>query len=281
MVIKSYFIFVMLFIMFSCGRNEQNVDIKNNIKNENNNTEVIKDNFKKKEAIINLDCDYYLLHSDKPSGRLLKGQIIVILDYFYIMGIDEYSFDIFIEIETIDGMIKGYVKEKNINYLDNIVNNIQLKNILLTRNYYYNESVEYIYNRDYLPLIYEEVSKRDTVLMMGHFFSEWRLFISERYFYIYNDHNSSIFRIISLNQAENNTVLILTNHLKEEFEIILFNGKNNIIITDYTEIYNFNQSYHIKIIEDLINVEYIQYDEEISIKLKDNVLEWTRYESNR
>ena len=225
------------------------------------------------EAEINSDCDYYLNRSDTPSGKLTKGQSVIVLDYYYVKERND-DFIICVEIETLDKTVKGTVLETYLSYPNS--HNLWFKNILLTRSYYYSESAEGIYEKDFLSLTDEGVSKKDSIIMMKDFFpnSQHRLLISERHFAIGNggDGDVSIYKILSINKNSENTYLLnLLDYAKEKFELVLFVDNDSITITQFVTKNEIRKQY---IIERALNIKYIPYNKEKSEKIKKDVSAW-------
>jgi len=222
------------------------------------------------KAVINSDCGYYLHHSDTPSGKLKKGENVIILDYFYRQMRDD-DINIFVEVETLDKTVKGCVIETYLSY-PNSFHNLSFKNIPLTRGYYYTKSVEEIYKEDWLPLIYEDVSEEDTIKMMRWFFSPKMILISERHLYIGNNVYDSAFRILSVNKKDENTYLLkLLQYPHDEFEIVLLVDNDGVTIT---QIINNNEVYLHALSEHDLNIKHIPYNREKSEKIKKDVLAW-------
>jgi hypothetical protein len=229
------------------------------------------------KAVINSDCDYYLNHSDTPSGKLKKGENVIILDYFY-SQMHDGNINIFVKIETLDKTVKGYVIETYLSY-PNPLHNLSFKNIPLIRNYYYTKSVEEIYKEDWLPLIYEGdmtlvEDEKDAIKMMRWFFSPDMILISERHLYIGNAVYYSTFRILSVNKKDENTYLLkLFNLVAQdgEFEIVLLVDNDGITIT---QIINNNEVYLGALSKYDLNIKYIPYNREKSEKIEKDVLAW-------
>ena len=137
-------IIVALFIIISCGNKnktgkvlEVETELKAEAKTESNIN----------EAVINTDCDYWKTYAGELSGKLSKGQIVNILGRYNFGFRDDDSFDIYVQIETIGDKKKGYVIEQNLTYLYDIGNDLLFKNILMTFEYYYNGTMEEIFDK--------------------------------------------------------------------------------------------------------------------------------------
>jgi len=220
------------------------------------------------KAVINSDCGYYLDHSDTPSGKLIKGQSVIILNYYYVKERTD-NFDIYVEVETLDKTIKGSVLETYLTYPNS--HSLWFKNILLTRSYYYSESAEDIYRKGYLSLIDEGESKEDSIIIMKRFFSENRLLISERHLVIgcggYG--TLEIYRILSIEQKKENTYLLnLIDDNKKGFELVLLVDDDSITIT---QIVNKNE---LDLYAIALNIKYIVYNREKSEKVETDILAW-------
>jgi hypothetical protein len=226
-----------------------------------NNTSVASEilNYAENIAEINSDCGFFLLRAREPFGRLSKGEYIIILDYFYSRRNEEGSFNIFVQVETIDGAIRGFVNERYITFLDDMTHNFWCTNILLTREYYYQESVEYIFERESWSL-----------MEMKLFFHENDLFISERHLLVNIRDFSEMFRFISMERNENTYTFLAINTGGDEVEIILLDDGDGIFITQFT-----SQDYRLdRLIANAMNVRFIPHDIEKSIILRENIVEW-------
>jgi hypothetical protein len=270
-------IIVCIILLFSCNKNAANKNVQKTddlTKVE----ELASDNIDELPlnpvitAVINSDCDYYLNRSDTPSGKLKKGQDIIILDHYY-SSLRDDNINIYVEVETLDKTVKGHVIETYLSYPDSL-HELWFKNIPLTRSYYYTESVEYIYKKDWLPLIHEGESEEDTIKMMRWFFSPRIILVSERYFVIGEGYNVGFdtYKILSINKKDENTYLLkLISYPKKEFEIVLLVDNDSITIT---QIINKNEIYLVALSEHDLNIKYIPYNKEKTEKIKKDVLAW-------
>jgi hypothetical protein len=254
MTFKSFLIIIFFFSIVSC----RSISCKNN------------------EAVINSDCDYYLNHSSIPLGKLTKGLIVVILNSYYAVERDDGNFNIYVEVETRDNTVKGYINEFYLTYHDNNNYNFWFKNILLTRYYYYMESIEEIYKSEYMQLLNEGVEKIDSILMMKHFFSENRILISEKYLVIGNSENSTIYKIVSIKRNGSTYLLNLFDYNKKEFDLVMVTDGNSVIITNFI---SKNEIFFQNVIERSLNIKYIIYDREKSNILKDDIIFWVQNNS--
>jgi len=229
------------------------------------------------EATINSDCYYYQKNNNKPSGNLLKGQKIVVLADFYLgLRADGIYFDIFVEVKTLDDMIKGYVRESCISYLSRNNNNLWFKYILLTRDYYYTSTVEDVYRKEYLPLLDEGVQRIDSIKMMGHFFSEHRMLVSEKYFILGNDHGDAVYHLLNVKKDGNKYILYLTDRNKKEFEITLLDCGDSITVI---HISSKDEIFFQSSITGLLNTKYVKHDLEKSKILKRDIIHWVQNNS--
>ena len=230
-------------------------------------------------AEINSDCFYYNRGQNEHSGELLKGQVIFILDYYYSMNIDINSdIDIYIEFETIDGNIKGYVKEQYITYFDDIINNLWCKNIRLIKDYYYYESVENIFIKDFSE--FSEFHGRETAIRaMRWGFYEHDMHIFERYIHFSLAQFSFLARIISIYIYGNTYTFQLADRRSKEVELAeltLIDNSNSITITHFSIEGN---EWLKETIFDTLQISYVPFDEDKSNVLRENILQWTRESS--
>jgi len=274
---KKYFIILFCIIMcFSaCVKTQpKEINTAQGVQNKQDNEITILPTNEK--AVINSDCDYFIYYSDTPSGKLTKGQNVIILDYYY-SRLHDGNIDIYVEVETLDKTVKGRVIETYISY-SKPLHNLWFKNIPLTRSYYYTESVEYIYKKEFLPMTDEDVDEEDTIKMMRWFFSPRMMLISERYLFIGNGEYGSVFRIISVDEKNKNTYVLKLFNLfpkgvspEGEFEIVLHVEDDSITIT---QIINENKIYLDALGEYDLNIKYIPYNREKSEKIEKDILAW-------
>jgi len=287
--LKLFVIVIIMLFIFSCvnktreiNKIENNPDkpletiMVENISNKSFETPEQLDNsnttYEKYDAIINSDCDYWIRIGGDPSGKFLKGQEIIILDYFYPGTEEDSIIKVFVEVETKDGAVRGRINEYFITYLDNIENDIGLKNITLTRDFYYQYSVENIYKREYSGFE-EKYGREQAIREMGHFFSEHRILISERYFSILAGDLSFALRILSIKRDGDTYTLHLSNNQKEEFELVLIDDGNGITFIHFAAKDGDN---HLELSFLGLNIKYIPNDSEKSRILKENVSKWVQ-----
>lgn len=214
-----------------------------------------------REGIINNDCDYYIY--GKTAGRLLHGQHIIILDRYEPAG-----FCVNVEIETNDGTIKGYVDESNIAYLKDNRHNLWFKNVMLTREYNYTGTVDDIYTNSGYSI---GVDKERSLRLWRIFYSEMKMRISDNYLVIGDNEDSVIYRLETIAKSGNTYIIDLSNLFDEEYEIILVDVEDGIIITNYKiktegawrDFFAFS-----------LNFKYVPYDSEKSEITKKAVIEW-------
>jgi hypothetical protein len=223
-------------------------------------------------AEINSDCDFFLRRGGEPSGRLFRGQDIVILDSFFPAPREGDGYYFFVEIKTINSEIRGFINERYITYLDDIINDLWCKNILLTREYYYLESVEYIFLRDFFPSLENDIEREQAIRGMGHNFSEGLLFISERYLYIIIRDFSISFRLNSIIRDGSIYTFQMSGRLGEEAEMILIDDGNGITITHFSS----NDFRLDNLLLSSLNARHIPHDLEKSRNLRNNVLQWVQ-----
>jgi hypothetical protein len=272
---NKYFLIILSFLLIiSCNKNGANKNVQKhddltNVEKLASDTDKKLKTLEEEIAVINSDCSYFLDHSDTSSGKLKKGQSVIISDYYYVEEIND-NFNIYVKVETLDKTVKGSVLESYLTYPNN--HNIWFKNIIFTRSYYYTESAENICKKEYLLFISEGVSEIDSIRMTKHFFSENRILISERHFIIGNSNQFSIYKILSIYKNNENTYLLnLLDYYKKTFELVLLVDNNSITITQFVtenEIYNQNN------IEYELNIKYIAYNREKSEKVKKDVSAW-------
>jgi len=214
----------------------------------------------KREAVTNTDCDYYDIFS--VAGRLIQGQHIVILDYFINHGLR----DVYVEFKTIDGTITGNVRESNITYLDGNLHNLWCTNILLTREYYYTETPEYIFaNSGY------KGGNKAIYLRLWRAYEEERILITPGYIIIGNREDAETYRIKSIVKNENTYTIILFCFFKEKYEIILYDDGDGITITNCIRLTN---TFFRGFFPTSVNFRYIRVDEEKSKISKAAVSNW-------
>jgi hypothetical protein len=184
------------------------------------------------DAVINTDCDYYDNHGNLV-GRFSRGQGIAIKEGFY--AGEGYS--VFVETQTADSGVKGYVREKYITNFNGVNYGFWFKNILMTRSYYYTEPVEYIYNEEIEKEI-DKISwdKKSLLEIWRAFYSESRLRFTENHLVMGTDEGIWAFRlgeIINKSVAKDNTTYIiqLIDYPKGKLEITLIDNGNSVTIT--------------------------------------------------
>ena len=218
-----------------------------------------------RDAIIKSDCDYYI--GGKPAGKLTRGQRVVVLDRYNL-----YGFDVHVEVETVDGKIKGQVYEDNLNYLDGTGYDFWFKNILLVREYYYTETVDNINaNSGYTRSIGQDNAAREREIRLWRaFYSEERMRISERYLVIGNDEMACAYRLHSVDKKGNTYTLHLSEYPKTKIIVTLIDNGNSIMLT-----YFVSES---KLLLDLVtyslNFKYVPYNKEKSEKVRNAVMTW-------
>ena len=225
---NKYFLIVLSFLLIiSCNKNTANKNVQK--PDDLTNEEI---------AVINSDCDYYLNGSDTPSGKLAKGQSVIVLDWCYAKLDRNDNIDVYIQVETLDKTVKGYVIETYLSY-SNTHNNLLFKNILLTESYYYTASAEEVYKEHYLPLINDEEKsmvkdEKGAIIWMNNFFSPKMMLISERHLVFGEGYwvGFDTYRILSIKQENKNTYLLkLLKFPDDEFEIVLLVDNDGITIT--------------------------------------------------
>jgi len=276
----SLLIFIVLVLFSSCNNKKQKREevIEKSQMSDNFVKEGIKntDVFYRK-GTINTDCNYYIENEKGDwliAGSLTKGQRVVILKKFSLRAREEDGifFDVSVKIRTEDDLITGYVYERYILY-DNELYTAWFKNVLLTRDYYYKETVDYIYEKHFSQFD-EEYNEGAGIIMMGETFSEHKMLITENLFVIGNDHGDIVYKLISIKKEENKYLLRLLYPLNnEEFEIFLLDYGNSIAIIGFIakdkafEFYN---------LEDFINTKYIKYDAKKSEILRNKIYSWVK-----
>ncbi|MCL2800722.1 MAG: hypothetical protein FWD28_03070 [Treponema sp.] len=259
MKFRIIIIFLLFLIFFSC----------NNIKDIN-----LHDDLETINAVINSDCCYFINYSNNPSGVFLKGQNISVLDYYYSVPNEDGIIEIFIKVQAADNGIIGAVNEQYITYNEDSIYNLWNKNIQLIPEYYYYDSIENIYIKDYMPLMYEGVSRLDSIRMMRHFFSENRMLITKKHLIIGNNIYREEYRINSVINVRNNTYQIhLSNFLNNELILTLFIDENNSLTIVDINILN-NNHYMRQLFNNSLNIRYIPYEIEKSKVLNENVIRW-------
>ena len=264
-----------MFFLVSCGSNSRESDVsvvnyQNPIKIPET-PEVVSVSTliteKTNKAVINADCDYYIQIGGR-SGRLLQGQEILIGEHYYLSG----RFDVRVEVETVDGTVNGYVSERYITRLDDIIHDLWFKNVLLTREYYYTETVENIFNNDYGKNLRQNdtVDKERLVRLWGAFYSEDRLCIFENYLAMGNDEDANVYRIENVTNDRNIYTLHLTKYPSGEFEITLVDDGNGITMTQYV----IKKELSLDPIPNYLNFRYVPQDTEKSEKTKAAVFAW-------
>jgi hypothetical protein len=181
------------------------------------------------DAVINTDCDYYDDHWNL-AGRFSRKQGIVIKKGFN----EGDRFNVFVEVQTADSGIKGYVLEKYITNFNSVNYDFWFKNILMTRNYYYTEPVEYIYN-DLEKNSFGDWDKKELLMQWRHFYSEYRIRFSDNYFVMGNDEYNLAFRLEEIihksDTKDGSTYFIKLTRSSEKQEITLVDNGNSITIT--------------------------------------------------
>jgi len=134
-------------------------------------------------------------------------------------------------VKTLDDNVKAYVSESYITYNDSKYNS-WFKNVLLTPEYYYTETVDDIYNGHES---YEgEVEKIESLKLVKHFFSQPRILFSENIVVIGNDNTDDEYYIISLKKEDaNNSIFYLRDNENKRFEITLLDDGTSITITHF------------------------------------------------
>jgi len=272
----KYFLIVLSFLLIiSCNKN----GVSKNVQKPDGLTNVEELASKEElapDAVINSDCDYYLDRSDTPSGKLKKGQSVIILDWCYARLDGNDNIDIYIEVETLDKTVKGCVIETYLSY-SNTHNNLLLKNILLTESYYYTASAEEVYKEHYLPLINDEEKsmvkdEKGAIIWMKNFLSPKMMLISERHLVFGEGYwvGFDTYRILSIKQENKNTYLLkLLKYPDDEFEIVLLVDDDGITITQIIK-----KIYLVALSEYDLNIKYISYNKEKSEKIKKDVSAW-------
>lgn len=284
MTLKIFFLlacFTFLNTVFSCETRKNKKD--NLILNFNESNIIVENDYHL--AMINSDVEYYISFSGEPHGVLSKGEKVLVLDYSVSEKKDDSSrnvyFDVSVGIKTINGEIIGYVKdEKCLTYYYNTNNDLWCKDILLTREYYYQGSIDYIYDSGYSFLLNEGLNREDSLLFMRSFFSEHRFLISDRYLVMGNLNYSIIYKILSLVKENDNTYsIIVTNQFKDIYKLIISVDDNSIMIKDMKKTKEGQHS--IELIEGSVGIRYIPRNINKSKILKDNLDIWIQNKLNK
>ena len=284
-IIIFSFYFIVLSII-SCNKNSD--VINNTIINSNELTElIIVDNnspstiHERQKAIINSDCDYYLTTSSSAHGRLSEGDKVIILNYSIVSSNIDGSFKIRVFFQTEDEKIKGYIDEKYITYSHNLKFNIWFMNVLLTRESYYLETEEEIYENNYLTL-WKMGYKDDYLIRSMSFFNyQWRIFISERYLCVGIGDMDTVYKLIDINKNENkneNKYEIIIAAYDYEYKITLIDDGESITIVEIVE--NVPVEFPHNIIERELNERYVPLNREKLMAMREPVLERIQNEIN-
>ena len=148
------------------------------------------------------------------------------------------------------------------------------KNILLTREYYYTESAEFInansggWNMNEDNEVY---SKKDRLIMWKKFYSEESLRFSEKYLAVGLGDIVYDCRLESVKKDGNKYILLLSTLQEEEYEITILDNGNSIVITQSVA-KSGKQKWDV--ISYILNYNYVPYDEKKSEETKNKVFAW-------
>ena len=222
-------------------------------------------------TVINADCDYYDKYGEHL-GRLQRGQEIVFIGSYYY-----YIEDIGVVTEVATAINKEqigtpiYVAEKYITFLDGERYDFWFKNKLLTQEYYYTETVEYIFNYNYEESIRKHGFDRKTIIARwSNFYTERILHISDNHFAMGNDAGVFVFRLESVAQNGNIYTLLLSDR-RGELEVTLIDDGNGIIISQCVARNEHMLENFVKL---ALNLRYVPYDSVKSQRTKDAVMAW-------
>ena len=141
----------------------------------------------------------------------------------------------------------------------------------MTFEYYYNGTMEEIFNKRYLPGIERgSITKEQVVLQMGHL-SLKRLLITERHLSIAIGDYGEIYRIKSINRNNNIYKMTLTHRDEDDIIMTIINDDSYFIIDSFSE--------NNDLVNDLINVRLIPYDKEKTEVLTKNIKTWVNENS--
>lgn len=262
-----------MIFLISCGSNSREVDTAEAIsQNPTETPEMMVDSTIITQgtikAIINADCNYYQHYNNEPAGRLVQGQEILIGEHYYISG----RFDVDVEVKTVDGTVTGYVSERYITRFDDNNNDFWFKNIMLTREYYYTETVENIFNREYGKNLKQNdtVARERIIRLWANFYSENRLYSFDNYMAIGNNETTFVCRIENITNDKNIYTLHLSKYPKGKFEITLVDDGDGITLTQYVV----KEELSLDPVPNWLNFRYVPYDNEKSEKTKTDVLTW-------
>jgi|TergutMp193P3_1026864.scaffolds.fasta_scaffold19417_3 hypothetical protein len=275
---KILFILIItsVFFIVSCARNssktneiEQQADISNKTDEIEQQTDV---SSKTLEAIINSDCGYYSITNfnpvGNPVGTLTKGQHVFVLEPYF------DGFKVHVRVRTIDGTVTGYVLEEYLDYLDGIDNDFWFKNLLLTMEYYYTDSVEYIFANSYgRGKTYEELDndeRRWTLSLWRKHYSQIRMRITDHYFSFGDNETLGSYRLESVKKNGNTYTLRVSDHGVDEYEVTLLDSGDSITITRCIIISGSRMGF----ISFSIGYKYVPYDEEKAEETKNAVYAW-------
>jgi hypothetical protein len=148
------------------------------------------------------------------------------------------------------------------------------KNVLLTREYYYTESAEFInansggWNMNEDNKVY---SKKDRLIMWKRFYQEETLRFSEKYLAVGLGDIVYDCRLESVKKDGNKYTLLLSTLQEEEYEITMLDNGNSIVITqDVAK----SGKQEWDVISYTLNYNYVPYDEEKSEETKNKVFAW-------
>ena len=142
----------------------------------------------------------------------------------------------------------------------------------MTFEYYYNGTMEEIFNKRYLPGIERgSITKEQAVLQMGHL-SLKRLLITERHLSIAIGDYGEIYRIKSINRNDNIYTISLTHRDEDDIVMTIIKGDSYLIIDSF--------SLNNDLVNDLINIRLIPYNKEKTEVLTKNIKAWVNENSN-
>jgi len=146
------------------------------------------------------------------------------------------------------------------------------KNILLTREYYYTESAEFINANSGGYGLNENgpYNRKDILQMWKHLYSEEILHITEKNLVIGNGETIYTYRLKSVKKDGNKYTFLLSDS-EDEYEVTLLDNGNSIVMTQCVVK---GKSQEKNLIMYSLNYNYVPYDEEKAEKTKSRVYAW-------
>jgi hypothetical protein len=147
------------------------------------------------------------------------------------------------------------------------------KNILLTREYYYTESVEFINANSGGYALNENgpYNRKDILQMWKRLYSEETLHITEKHLVIGDAETTDTYNLESVKKDSNKYTLLLSNFNKEEYEVTLIDNGNSIVMTQCIA-KSKDQKYNFILYS--LNYNYVPCDEEKSKITESKVFAW-------